>query len=221
MLIRLRSIRSQSGLRAASARRNRVEGADFEVEGGVSSEILLVEDRDSLRQMLRLALQAGGHVCSRPRDEAQASELLQRHRPALVLTDLKLPRGDGFGVLRAARQMRPRDARHPADRVRRRARRRARDARGRARFPRQADRSRSPAADRRRAPRAAASRHREPAAAGRAGAPPRRAAHHRRARGDPRGAGVAHARRRRPTPRCCCAARAAPARSCSRARSTR
>ena len=70
----------------------------------MSSEILLVEDRDSLRQMLRLALQAGGHQVLEAADEAQAVELLQKHRPALVLTDLKLPRGDGFGVLRAARQ---------------------------------------------------------------------------------------------------------------------
>ena len=33
--------------------------------------------------------------------------MLQRHRPALVLTDLKLPRGDGFGVLRAAKACDP------------------------------------------------------------------------------------------------------------------
>jgi DNA-binding NtrC family response regulator len=73
----------------------------------VSSEILLVEDRDSLRQMLRLALQAGGHRVLEAADEAQATELLQQHRPALILTDLKLPKGDGFGVLRAARQTDP------------------------------------------------------------------------------------------------------------------
>jgi DNA-binding NtrC family response regulator len=73
----------------------------------VSSEILLVEDRDSLRQMLRLALQAGGHRVLEAGDEAQATELLQQHRPALVLTDLKLPRGDGFGVLHAARRCDP------------------------------------------------------------------------------------------------------------------
>ena len=73
----------------------------------MASDILLVEDRDSLRQMLRLALQEGGHRVLEAGDEAQATELLQRHRPALVLTDLKLPRGDGFGVLRTARQLDP------------------------------------------------------------------------------------------------------------------
>jgi DNA-binding NtrC family response regulator len=40
-------------------------------------------------------------------DEPEAVGCLQRSRPALVLTDLRLPRGDGFGVLRAARQCDP------------------------------------------------------------------------------------------------------------------
>jgi DNA-binding NtrC family response regulator len=70
-------------------------------------EILLVEDRDSLRQMLRLALEVGGHRVLEASDEPDAIRMLQRHRPALVLTDLKLPRGDGFGVLRAAKAVDP------------------------------------------------------------------------------------------------------------------
>jgi DNA-binding NtrC family response regulator len=73
----------------------------------VPCEILLVEDRDSLREMLKLALQAGGHLVLEAADEMQACEILKQARPALVLTDLKLPRGDGFGVLRAARQCDP------------------------------------------------------------------------------------------------------------------
>jgi DNA-binding NtrC family response regulator len=73
----------------------------------MSAEILLVEDRESLRQMLRLALQAGGHRVLEAADEPEALACLQRGRPALVLTDLRLPQGDGFGVLRAARQCDP------------------------------------------------------------------------------------------------------------------
>jgi two-component system response regulator AtoC len=73
----------------------------------VRGEILLVEDRDSLRQMLRLALEVAGHRVLEASDEPQALQMLQRHRPALVLTDLKLPRGDGFGVLRAAKACDP------------------------------------------------------------------------------------------------------------------
>jgi DNA-binding NtrC family response regulator len=73
----------------------------------VSFPVLLVEDKDSLRAMLRHALEAQGHVVVEARDEAGAIEQLQQSRPAVVLTDLKLPTGDGFGVLRAAKEFDP------------------------------------------------------------------------------------------------------------------
>ena len=73
----------------------------------VRGEILLVEDRESLRQMLRLALEVAGHRVIEASDERDAVQMLQHHRPALILTDLKLPRGDGFGVLRAAKACDP------------------------------------------------------------------------------------------------------------------
>src|SRR5689334_85707 len=69
--------------------------------------VLLVEDKASLRQMLRLALEAGGHRGFEAPDVAGAESTLARRRPALVLTDLKLPDGDGFGVLRAAKDRDP------------------------------------------------------------------------------------------------------------------
>ncbi|HEX5108324.1 MAG TPA: sigma-54 dependent transcriptional regulator [Vicinamibacterales bacterium] len=69
--------------------------------------VLLVEDKDSLRTMLRLALEAQDHAVLEARDEAEALEQLREHRPAVVLTDLKLPAGDGFGVLRAAKEVDP------------------------------------------------------------------------------------------------------------------
>ena len=64
--------------------------------------VLLVEDKDSLRAMLRLALEGQGHAVIEARDEVEARARLADMRPAVVLTDLKLPSGDGFGVLRAA-----------------------------------------------------------------------------------------------------------------------
>ena len=69
--------------------------------------VLLVEDKDSLRAMLRHALEAQGHAVLEARDEPEALQQLQENRPAVVLTDLKLPRGDGFGVLRAAKELDP------------------------------------------------------------------------------------------------------------------
>jgi DNA-binding NtrC family response regulator len=69
------------------------------------SPILLVEDKDSLRSMLRLALEGQGHSVVEARDQNEAVQALQQGRPSLVLTDLRLPEGDGFGVLRAAKEL--------------------------------------------------------------------------------------------------------------------
>ncbi len=73
--------------------------------------ILLVEDKDSLRTMLRHALEAQGHSVVEARDEAEAIHALRAVRPGMVLSDLRLPKGDGFGVLRAAKEL---DAELPA-----------------------------------------------------------------------------------------------------------
>jgi len=57
--------------------------------------------------MLRHALEAHGHAVLEARDEPEAVQQLQQARPVVVLTDLKLPVGDGFGVLRAAKELDP------------------------------------------------------------------------------------------------------------------
>ena len=57
--------------------------------------------------MLRHALEAQGHLVLEARDETEAVHQLRQSRPAVVLTDLKLPTGDGFGVLRAAKELDP------------------------------------------------------------------------------------------------------------------
>jgi DNA-binding NtrC family response regulator len=67
--------------------------------------ILLVEDKDSLRVMLRHALEAQGHRVVEAVDELSAVQAMRHERPGVVLTDLKLPEGDGFGVLRAAKEL--------------------------------------------------------------------------------------------------------------------
>jgi DNA-binding NtrC family response regulator len=69
--------------------------------------ILIVEDKDSLRTMLRHALEAQGHTVVEARDQPEAEAALQSTRPAIVLSDLRLPEGDGFGVLRAAKEAEP------------------------------------------------------------------------------------------------------------------
>src|SRR5438874_8932360 len=69
--------------------------------------ILLVEDKDSLRTMLRHALEAQGHTVIEARDQPEAMAALNTGQPGLVLSDLRLPEGDGFGVLRAAKEFDP------------------------------------------------------------------------------------------------------------------
>jgi DNA-binding NtrC family response regulator len=73
----------------------------------VDPPILLVEDKDSLRVMLRHALEAQGHTVIEARDQPEAAAALQTVRPAMVLSDLRLPDGDGFGVLRLAKELDP------------------------------------------------------------------------------------------------------------------
>ena len=72
-----------------------------------SVPVLIVEDKDSLRAMLRHALEAQGHDVVEAVDEAEATRLLNEVQPGLVLSDLRLPIGDGFGVLRAAKDFDP------------------------------------------------------------------------------------------------------------------
>ena len=69
--------------------------------------ILLVEDKDSLRAMLRQALEMQGHAVSEASDAPEAERLIREVQPALVLSDLRLPSGDGLGVLKAAKDFDP------------------------------------------------------------------------------------------------------------------
>lgn len=77
--------------------------------GGSSAAatILIVEDKDSLRAMLRDALDAQGHQVVEARDQHEAVERLKEGPPSVVLSDLRLPQGDGFGVLAAAKDVDP------------------------------------------------------------------------------------------------------------------
>ena len=97
-----------------------------------SPPILLVEDKDSLRVMLRHALRPG-HPSSR---RATSLKPWQPWRACvrMVLSDLRLPIGGGFSVLRAAKDV-DRDAGHRDDRSATSGRR-VRDARRRAGFSR-------------------------------------------------------------------------------------
>ena len=55
--------------------------------------------------MLKLALESQGHHVIEARDEPEAVAALRNSQPALVLSDLRLPKGDGMGVLRAVKDL--------------------------------------------------------------------------------------------------------------------
>ena len=69
--------------------------------------VLLVEDRDSLRAMLRSTLEAEGFSVDEAVDGKRAVKMLSAGRYLAVITDLKLPGADGLQVLEAAREADP------------------------------------------------------------------------------------------------------------------
>lgn len=71
------------------------------------AEILLVEDKESLRQMMSMTLQNAGYSVDEACDGAEARRKLNDARYNLVITDLKMPRADGLEVLRAAKAADP------------------------------------------------------------------------------------------------------------------
>jgi DNA-binding NtrC family response regulator len=71
------------------------------------SDILLVEDKESLRRVLRLTLESAGYSVDEAEDARVAAQALQRAPFRLVLTDLRMPHGSGLDVLRAAKAADP------------------------------------------------------------------------------------------------------------------
>jgi DNA-binding NtrC family response regulator len=65
-------------------------------------DVLIVEDKDSLRQALADTLRGHGLSVEATADTYEAKRALSRHTFGVVLTDLKLPAGSGFDVLAAA-----------------------------------------------------------------------------------------------------------------------
>ena len=65
--------------------------------------ILIVEDKDSMAQMLRETLEAEGYSVALAGDGLDGIRQIRDSRFDLILTDLKLPGKDGIEVLKAAR----------------------------------------------------------------------------------------------------------------------
>ncbi|HEY3279312.1 MAG TPA: type II/IV secretion system protein [Gemmatimonadales bacterium] len=64
-----------------------------------ASKVLLVDDEDSLRKVMKDLLERDGYVVTEARDGVQALDQVDRVGPDIIVLDLNLPGLDGYGVL--------------------------------------------------------------------------------------------------------------------------
>ena len=75
------------------------------------ADILIVEDKESLRTMLRKTLESRGYAVDEAADAYEARRRLAAFRYLVVLTDLKLPAGQRLRRAPGRARGRPGDAR--------------------------------------------------------------------------------------------------------------
>jgi type II secretory ATPase GspE/PulE/Tfp pilus assembly ATPase PilB-like protein/CheY-like chemotaxis protein len=68
--------------------------------------VLLVDDEDQLRRVMRDLLERDGYVVIEAGDGVEALDQVDRHAPDIIVLDLNLPGLDGFGVLSHLRSRR-------------------------------------------------------------------------------------------------------------------
>src|SRR5213082_972463 len=73
----------------------RVSGA----HGAPARKVLLVDDEDSLRKVVKDLLERDGYIVSEARDGVQALDQVDRVGPDIIVLDLNMPGLDGYGVL--------------------------------------------------------------------------------------------------------------------------
>jgi len=65
--------------------------------------ILVIDDDESIRQLLRLHLSAAGYEVQVAEDAIAAGYMVLRGRPDLIITDINMPHMDGFEFIAALR----------------------------------------------------------------------------------------------------------------------
>ena len=76
----------------------------------MSKIILTVDDSRTMRDMLRLALVEAGFEVLQAEDGVHGLEMLQGQAPDVIVTDINMPRLDGYGFIEGVRA----DPRHRA-----------------------------------------------------------------------------------------------------------
>jgi type II secretory ATPase GspE/PulE/Tfp pilus assembly ATPase PilB-like protein/ActR/RegA family two-component response regulator len=67
--------------------------------GRTQRKVLLVDDEDALRRVMKDLLEREGYIVSEARDGVQALDQVDRTGPDVIVLDLNLPGLDGYGVL--------------------------------------------------------------------------------------------------------------------------
>jgi two-component system chemotaxis response regulator CheY len=70
----------------------------------MTQTILTVDDSRTMRDMLRMALAEAGFNVLQAVDGVDGLEVLQRSSPDVIVTDINMPKMDGFGLIEAVRQ---------------------------------------------------------------------------------------------------------------------
>jgi two-component system chemotaxis response regulator CheY len=70
----------------------------------MSMTVLTVDDSRTMREMLRMALADVGFRVVQAEDGVHGLEVLAAERPDVIVTDINMPRMDGFGFIEAVRQ---------------------------------------------------------------------------------------------------------------------
>lgn len=71
------------------------------------SKIMIIDDEDSIRKVLKISLSHKGYEVITAEDGRQGIELFQRELPPIVLTDIKMPGMDGIEVLSRIKKINP------------------------------------------------------------------------------------------------------------------
>ncbi len=70
----------------------------------MSTIVLTVDDSRAMRDMLRHSLLAAGFRVLQAEDGLHGLEVLETERPDVIVTDINMPRMDGFGFIEAVRR---------------------------------------------------------------------------------------------------------------------
>jgi CheY-like chemotaxis protein len=73
-----------------------------------AGSIVLVDDSDEIRTMVARILEQEGYTVGQAANARDAVLLIDQRRPDLVITDIFMPEGDGFELMREIRHRNPR-----------------------------------------------------------------------------------------------------------------